>query len=119
MGRAIKLKNKKRAFKAYEDVDMENKNQLESLKNDNALDLLQTQKQLIMKKAGSSSRLALGQLFENCIDLEESAVLFGLAPYTVHKGAGFGKTSLIKMERKQFLRSKQEWFNHKEEPLWQ
>ena len=100
---------------------MENKNQLESLKNNNALDLLQTQKQLIMKKAGSSSRLALGQLFGNCIDLEESAVLFGLAPYTVRNRVALGKISPIKMERKYFFqkRSKQEWFNHKEEPLWQ
>ena len=98
---------------------MENKNQMELLKSAKSLDLLQTQKQLIMKKAGSSSWPVSGQLFENCIDLEESAVLFGLAPHTVRNRTALGKISPIKMERKQFLRSKQEWFNHKEEPLWQ
>ena len=99
---------------------MENKNQQESLKNDNALDLLQAHKKLIMKKAGSSSQSALGQLFENCIDLEESAVLFGLVSHTVRNRTAFGKISSIRMERKQFFqkRSVQEWFNHKEEPLW-
>lgn len=109
------------AFKAYEEMDMENKNQMESLKNGNALDLLQTQKKLIMKKAGLSSRPALGQFFENCINLEESAVLFGLASHTVRNRTALGKISPIKMEKKQFFqkRSKQEWFNHKEESLWQ
>ena len=98
---------------------MENKNQLKLLKNSNALDLLQTCKKLIMEKAGSSSRSALGQLFENCIDLEESAVLFGLALQTACKGAECGKISSIR--RKHFFqkRSVQEWFNHKEESQWQ
>ena len=96
----------------------EDKNQLKPLKNEVSLDLLQAHKKLIMNKAGPSIQPASGQLFENCIDLEELAVLFGLAPQIVRKGAE-EKTSSIR--RKHFFqkRSVQEWFNHKEESQWQ
>ena len=109
-------------LKLIEGFDMEkkeDKNQLKLLKNDDFLNLLRNHKKFIMKKAGSSSRPALGQLFENCIDLEESAVLFGLAPQTVLKGLEFRNISPIR--RRYFFqkRSVQEWFNHKEESQWQ
>ena len=100
---------------------MENKNQLNLLKNDNALDLLQAQKKLIMKKAEASSRPASDQLFDNCIDLEELAVIFRLALQAIRNWVALQKTLYVKIGKKWiFLKSGlQKWFIQKEESQWQ
>lgn len=102
----------------------EDENQLKLLEIEDSLYLPQAKKQLNIKKAGTSSRPASGQLFDNCIDLitiEELAVIFGLAPQTLRNWIALGKIPHVKIGRRHFFqkRSVQEWLNRKEEPQWQ
>ena len=101
-----------------------NKNDTEQLRLLNcgdASELSKFKKRTRLKKAGNPSRSDNSdEFFDNLINVEELAVIFGLASQTIRNWVALGKIPHVKIGRRWFFqkRSLQEWLNQKEEPRW-
>ena len=70
---------------------------------------------------GEEKEKPQAMFFGNLINVEELALIFGLAPQTIRNWVALGKIPYVKIGRRNMFlkKSMQEWLNRKEKPQWQ